>query len=104
MTAFEFNEKHLSQIPALQLLINLGFTYLTPEQALSQRGGKQGNVLPLEGQSIHIKQKSLGTSPKLFCRPGKAQSMSGILCGDAGKNNVFLKMASSAIKNRRSRS
>jgi len=42
---FQFNEKYLSQIPALQLLVNLGFTYLTPEQALSQRGGKQGNVL-----------------------------------------------------------
>ncbi len=45
MNSFHFNEKYLSQIPALQLLINLGFTYLTPEQALSQRGGKQGNVL-----------------------------------------------------------
>ena len=25
---FRFNEKYLSQIPALQLLINLGFEYL----------------------------------------------------------------------------
>ena len=31
---FRFNEKYLSQIPALQQLINLGFEYLTPEQAL----------------------------------------------------------------------
>lgn len=45
MEGFHFNEKYLSQIPALQLLVNLGFTYLTPEQALYQRGGKQGNVL-----------------------------------------------------------
>lgn len=45
MEGFHFNEKYLSQIPALQLLVNLGFTYLTPEQALSQRGGKQGNIL-----------------------------------------------------------
>ena len=45
---FRFNEKYLSQIPALQLLVNLGFTYLTPEQALAERGGKLGNVL-LEG-------------------------------------------------------
>lgn len=36
---FEFNEKYLSQIPALQQLINLGYHYLTPEQALTERGG-----------------------------------------------------------------
>lgn len=42
---FTFNEKHLSQIPALQLLVNLGFNYLTPAQALSQRGGRLSNVL-----------------------------------------------------------
>lgn len=45
MSGFTFNEKHLSQIPALQLLINLGFNYLTPAQALSQRGGRLSNVL-----------------------------------------------------------
>ena len=45
MYSFHFSEKYLSQIPALQVLVNLGFTYLMPEQALSQRGGKQGNVL-----------------------------------------------------------
>lgn len=45
---FRFNEKYLSQIPALQQLINLGFEYLPPEQALRERQGKSGNVL-LEG-------------------------------------------------------
>lgn len=45
MDGFRFNEKYLSQIPALQLLINLGYTYLTPEQALAARGGKPGQVL-----------------------------------------------------------
>lgn len=48
MNGFRFNEKYLSQIPALQLLIRLGFTYLSPDQVLAQRQGKQGNVL-LEG-------------------------------------------------------
>ncbi len=48
MSAFRFNEKYLSQIPALQLLINLGYQYLPPEQALTERQGKLGNVL-LEG-------------------------------------------------------
>lgn len=42
---FEDKEKYLSQIPALQLLINLGYAYLTPEQALAARGSKPGQVL-----------------------------------------------------------
>jgi type I restriction enzyme R subunit len=45
MSGFTFNEKHLSQIPALQLLVNLGYRYLTPAQALSQRSGRLSNVL-----------------------------------------------------------
>lgn len=45
MSSFRFDEKHLSQIPALQLLVNLGFRYLTPLQALAMRGGRQSNVL-----------------------------------------------------------
>ena len=45
MSDFKFNEKYLSQIPALQQLINLGFEYITPEQALNQRGGQLVNVL-----------------------------------------------------------
>ena len=45
---FTFNEKYLSQIPALQALIKMGFTYLTPEQNLVERGGRTSNVL-LEG-------------------------------------------------------
>lgn len=45
MSGFRFNEKYISQIPALQQLINLGYEYLTPEQALAERQGKFGNVL-----------------------------------------------------------
>ncbi len=48
MDGFRFNEKYLSQIPALQLLIKLGFEYLSPSKALAARQGKTGNVL-LEG-------------------------------------------------------
>ncbi len=45
MDAFHFDETYLSQIPALQVLVNLGFEYLTPIEALAARGGKAGNVL-----------------------------------------------------------
>jgi type I restriction enzyme R subunit len=40
MEAPSFKEDHISQIPALQMLQNLGYTYLTPEEALSLRWGK----------------------------------------------------------------
>jgi len=40
-----FKEDHISQIPAIQLLVNLGYTYLNPEAALKARGGKTSNVL-----------------------------------------------------------
>ncbi len=45
MPTLRFNEKYLSQIPALQLLVNLGFRYLTPEQASQERGWKLHHVL-----------------------------------------------------------
>jgi type I restriction enzyme R subunit len=45
MDAFRFDEKYLSQIPALQVLVNLGYRYLSPAEGLTARGGKLGNVL-----------------------------------------------------------
>lgn len=41
-------EDHISQIPALQVLQNLGYRYLTPDEALAYRGGRTSGVL-LEG-------------------------------------------------------
>lgn len=43
-----FREDHISQLPALLFLQNLGYTYLSPEEALALRGGKTTAVL-LEG-------------------------------------------------------
>jgi type I restriction enzyme R subunit len=40
-----FKEDHISQIPALQLLQKLGYTYLSPLEAEKLRGGKTSNVL-----------------------------------------------------------
>ncbi len=40
-----FKEDHISQIPALQMLVNLGYTYLSPSEADRQRGGKTTNIL-----------------------------------------------------------
>jgi type I restriction enzyme, R subunit len=40
-----YHEDLISQIPALQLLINLGYEYLSPYTALSKRGEKMSNVI-----------------------------------------------------------
>jgi type I restriction enzyme, R subunit len=40
-----FQEDHISQIPALQLLQNLGYQYLTPAESLAFRGSKRSNVI-----------------------------------------------------------
>ncbi len=49
MTQFpSFLEDHISQIPSLQLLQNLGYVYLRPQEVFLERKGKLSNVL-LEG-------------------------------------------------------
>lgn len=51
-----FIEDHISQIPALQLLIKLGYKYLTPDEALEARSNRSSNVL-LENILKHQLQK-----------------------------------------------
>lgn len=43
-----FLEDDISQIPALQLLQNLGWEYLTPQETVTLRAGKLSSVM-LEG-------------------------------------------------------
>ncbi|MFA8451184.1 MAG: type I restriction endonuclease subunit R [Bacteroidales bacterium] len=45
MPAPSFLEDHISQIPALQLLINMDYQYVTPAQAMEWRKGKNSVVL-----------------------------------------------------------
>lgn len=40
-----FKEDHISQLPALELLMKLDYQYLPPRQALDARGGRNSNVL-----------------------------------------------------------
>jgi len=56
MDNFQFDEKTISQIPALQVLVNLGFEYLAPDEALAARGGRTGNVLLEEVLRGQLKQ------------------------------------------------
>lgn len=45
MSLISFKENDISQRPALELLQNIGYTYLSPDDALALRGGKTSNVL-----------------------------------------------------------
>lgn len=45
MFRISFKENDISKLPALALLQNLGYQYLSPEDALQMRGGKTSNVL-----------------------------------------------------------
>lgn len=45
MSNFQIKEKYLSQIPALQLLLAMGYEYISPEEALAERQGRYSNVL-----------------------------------------------------------
>ncbi|MDY0376135.1 MAG: hypothetical protein RBQ72_10455 [Desulfobacterium sp.] len=45
MSNFQINEKHLSQIPAVQLLMAMGYEYILPKEALAERQGRTSNVL-----------------------------------------------------------
>ena len=41
----EWHEDEISQVPALQLLVSLGWSYLTPAEALEQRGGRRSRAI-----------------------------------------------------------
>ena len=69
MYDFATNEKLTSQIPALQLLIAMGYEYISPEKALAERQGRFSNVLLeniLRGQLKEINRIRYKGSEYLF--------------------------------------
>ena len=70
-----FKEDHISQIRALMLLEKLGYTYLTPAEALELRGGSSANVLlePVLRERIEATKKKTAFVPcisiRLCCFP-----------------------------------
>jgi type I restriction enzyme R subunit len=45
MSVPSYREELISKIPAAQLLVSMGYRYLTPRQALDLRGGRERNVI-----------------------------------------------------------
>lgn len=64
-----FTEDNISQIPALKLLINLGYKYLSSQEALAFREGRESNVILtniLRERLIHINEIILGNKKVKF--------------------------------------
>lgn len=64
-----FQEDHVSQVPALQLLQHLGYTYLRPQEVFLERKGKLGNVLLENILADQLRKRS-------FTHRGKQHSFS----------------------------
>jgi len=45
LTNVNFDEAKQSQLPFVELLLNMGYTYISSEQALKQRGGDTSNFI-----------------------------------------------------------
>ena len=45
MSTPSYIEDHISQIPALQLLVKMGYSYISPDEAMELRSNRAGNVL-----------------------------------------------------------
>jgi type I restriction enzyme R subunit len=56
MSTPSFLEDHISQIPAIQLLINMGYKYVSPNKALEWRGNKTSTVLFDEVLATQLKE------------------------------------------------
>ena len=54
-----FVEDHISQVPAIQLLQNLGYVYLPPEEAFSGRGRRLSGVLLEEILADQLRRSNL---------------------------------------------
>ncbi|CAM2776241.1 type I restriction enzyme, R subunit [Flavobacterium succinicans] len=64
-----FTEDNISQIPALKLLINLGFEYLSPQEALTYRKNRESQVILTEvvqERLNHINTIKIGSKKTKF--------------------------------------
>src|SRR5690554_3218339 len=64
-----FTEDNISQIPALKLLINLGYDYLSPSEALQLRENRESNVILtdiLRERLMHINDIKIGSKKTKF--------------------------------------
>lgn len=80
-----FLEEHISQIPALMLLEKLGYTYLSPSEALELREGNTANVLL---EPILRNQLELINNPKVSSTRNTVFTQQNITNGIEALRNV----------------
>lgn len=71
-----FQEAHISQIPALRTLQQLGFTYLSPEECAVERNGRLGRLIlerVLAGRPPRINQIRFNSQKVAFSEKSIAQ-------------------------------
>src|SRR5690606_24108443 len=61
-----FTEDNISQLPALKLLSNLGYQYLSPAEALALREGRESNVILTDVVRERINHIKLGRKTAQF--------------------------------------
>lgn len=85
----KFQEEYSAKLPALALLTNLGWSFVSPEQALTMRGGKPDQVVLLdelkaqlrkrtftfEGKEVPLSEKSVDTLVAELCSPAMNEGL-----------------------------
>ena len=56
----KFQEEFSAKLPALTLLNNLGWSFLSPEQALAARGGRQDEVVLRQILRTELQKRTFG--------------------------------------------
>ena len=68
MPTTEYNERTASQLPALELLQSLGYTYISPEDCILQRGSRYNVILKdiLRGQLRKLNRQISNVLSKIW--------------------------------------
>src|SRR5690625_5784330 len=68
----KFQEEYSAKLPALTLLTNLGWSFLSPELALAARGGKADEVVLRQVLRSELKKRSFNFAGKSYPLSEKA--------------------------------
>ena len=102
METISFKEDHISQIPALQMLIKLGYTYLSPIEALQYRWDKTTNVILediLRRQLKEINSIKVWTTKTSYFTDANIEAGTGrVLLGEEYVTRILDNIASNIIK------
>lgn len=80
----KFQEEYSAKLPALTLLTNLGWSFLSPEQALAARGGKADEVVLRQVLRSELQKRTFTFAGKSYPLSEKAiDSLIAVVCSPA---------------------